>query len=197
MVSAQRHHRRASCILAKLSWTIIIAGLASVYRSVAALQHDRPGSRVDLQRLPSGGGSGGSEGSQAHHRRRKHRPRPHTDRGCATGDAVTAVEAGKSGDAVTTRCPDAVEIRGADLGGRSATQLDGVYVRKWDVNSAPHFKKRGNKVSLYRRWHLFAKSQDDDEPPWRASIDARRTLPEAIQSGTRASLATSHQATKL
>lgn len=43
--------------------------------------------------------------------------------------------------------PQAVEVSGADLATRGAVQLDGVYMREWDVNGAPHFKRR-SKVCL-------------------------------------------------
>lgn len=38
--------------------------------------------------------------------------------------------------------PEAIQVSGADLVSRGALQLDGVYVREWDVNGAPHFKRR-------------------------------------------------------
>lgn len=41
--------------------------------------------------------------------------------------------------------PEAIEVSGADLASRSgggAPHLDGVYLREWDVNGAPHFKRR-------------------------------------------------------
>lgn len=49
--------------------------------------------------------------------------------------------------------PEAIEISGAELADSSngsrrtqQQQLDGVYLREWDVNGAPHFKRR-SKVS--------------------------------------------------
>jgi len=54
------------------------------------------------------------------------------------------------GGASEASAPDAIEISGAELpvdttsGGRAAQQqrLDGIYLREWDVNGAPHFKRR-------------------------------------------------------
>lgn len=55
------------------------------------------------------------------------------------------------GSASEASAPDAIEISGAELpvdstssGGRAAQQqrLDGIYLREWDVNGAPHFKRR-------------------------------------------------------
>lgn len=45
----------------------------------------------------------------------------------------------------TAAYPEAIEVSGADLASRSgggAPHLDGVYLREWDVNGAPHFKRR-------------------------------------------------------
>ena len=68
-----------------------------------------------------------SGGANANNRRRKHH----------------ASRQGQAG------LPDAVEVSGADVPGDKASReahLDGIYLREWDVNGAPHFKRR-SKVS--------------------------------------------------
>lgn len=40
---------------------------------------------------------------------------------------------------------DAVEVSGADSV-RGAVHLDGVYLREWDVNDAPHFRRRSKVI---------------------------------------------------
>lgn len=84
-----------------------------------------------LDRITGGGAN--------NHRRRKHSSRHQAAAGGGGGGASAA--------------PDAIEVSGADLGestnGRLSQQqhLDGIYVREWDVNGAPHFKRR-SKVGV-------------------------------------------------
>lgn len=41
---------------------------------------------------------------------------------------------------------NAVEVSGADSV-RGAVHLDGVYLREWDVNGAPHFRRRSKVIN--------------------------------------------------
>lgn len=50
-------------------------------------------------------------------------------------------EVDPSTDGEGAEYPEAIEVSGADLVG-ATVHLNGVYLREWDVNGAPHFKKR-------------------------------------------------------
>lgn len=69
-------------------------------------------------------------GANANNRRRKHHP-------SRTGHGYASAGGGEDPALI----PDALEVSGADLA-KGATHLDGVYLREWDVNGAPHFKRR-------------------------------------------------------
>ena len=136
--------RLASCLLALLTHSCIQAGEGShagessrVSHSYSSLQphqeqaqeHLTPSAPVAATLLDRITG-----GANPNNRRRKHSSR---GAGHHPGD-------GGGGSA-----PDAIEISGAELavessGGRPMQQqhLDGVYLREWDVNGAPHFKRR-------------------------------------------------------
>lgn len=90
-------------------------------------------------------------GANPNNRRRKHPSR--------AVEQQPGVGSSGSGGAST---PEAIEISGAELsdsssrngsGGRAKQHqhqqqhIDGIYLREWDVNGAPHFKRR-SKVSL-------------------------------------------------
>eukprot|EP00903_Cladosiphon_okamuranus_P015364 g14190.t1 len=74
--------------------------------------------------------------------------------------------------------PDAIEISGVELpvgssGGRPLQQqhLDGVYVREWDVNGAPHFKRRSKRGSRSSPVHLFFTGKE-----WMLHLDVDANL---------------------
>lgn len=123
-----------------------------------------PGSHVVLQQaLPGDVGcrGGGAEGTAPNNnrRRRHYHARGQATRdsgGPAAGPAAVGAEgilAGAEGVAY----PDAVEVSGSDPRVSSGTaHLDGVYLREWDVNGAPHFKRRST-VGYYIEAALWVK----------------------------------------
>lgn len=95
-------------------------------------------------------------GANPNNRRRKHSPR---------GAGAGHQQPGGGGEGTA----DAIEISGAELavdsrgGGRPMRQqqhLDGIYLREWDVNGAPHFKRRSKVCLLWRRAEKRVKSSD-------------------------------------
>ncbi|CAN0499346.1 unnamed protein product [Ectocarpus sp. 12 AP-2014] len=103
-------------------------------------------------------------GGANNHRRRKHSSR-HQPAG------------GGGGGGEGSTAPDAIEVWGADLAestnGRSSQQqhLDGVYVREWDVNGAPHFKRRSKRGSRSSPVHLFFTGSE-----WMLHLDVEANL---------------------
>lgn len=147
--------RLASCLLALLTYGAICAGESShAGEGSQLLSHpsaalSQPASREHPDGLvtsatPVAGAllDRITGGANANNRRRRHSSR--------------AVGHHPGGGASEASAPDAIEISGAELavdsssststssGGRAAQQqrLDGIYLREWDVNGAPHFKRR-------------------------------------------------------
>lgn len=117
--------------------------------------HPNPGSHVVLQQALPGDvawGGGGAQGTAPNNNRRRRHHHAH-GKAARDGGGITAgpATAGREGGVVGAEdvvYPDAVEVSGADLHPAPGTaQLDGVYLREWDVSGAPHFKRRST-VSL-------------------------------------------------
>lgn len=135
-------------LLVLLAYSIIATG---------ALNHN-PGTHVVLQQaaLRDTGGVVGD----ANNLRRRHHPRGQShlnitsdiSYGAQNTSGVAGVTGGETDEVGTSvvdtgaEYPEAIEISGADLTGCSV-HLDGVYLREWDINGAPHFKRR-SKVSI-------------------------------------------------
>lgn len=151
---------RLSCIGASRGWLArrILALFACIVIHIGALNRN-PGSHVAVQQAYRGGGDVGV-GANAYNRRRRHHGRGHSHHREISGgihsDVPSYTAEGLTGNNTEgvdppvdvgggTEYPDAIEITGADLIG-SSVRLDGIYLREWDVNGAPHFKRR-SKVS--------------------------------------------------
>ena len=156
--------RLASCLLALLTHSCIQVGEGSQagessqvassqscsYSSPLQPPQEQPRTAEAKHLTPSAPAAGTlldriTGGANPGNRRRKHSSRGavgHQPRG---GDGGPA--------------PDAIEISGAELavestGGRPMQQqhLDGVYLREWDVNGAPHFKRRSKVCRSLRSY---------------------------------------------
>ena len=150
--------RLASCLLALLTYGAICvgegshAGEGSPPQSHTSQQQQPPQQQQHhyhpggLLATPVGGAllDRITGGANTNNNRRRSR---HSSR------AAVGHPPGGGGGASEAPTPDAVEISGAELpvdsaggGGRPTAQqqqrLDGIYVREWDVNGAPHFKRR-------------------------------------------------------
>ncbi|CAN0476488.1 unnamed protein product [Ectocarpus sp. 12 AP-2014] len=153
--------RLSSCLVALLTYGVAQAGEGALdqrpkqihpsYLPQQKLPQQRQQHAEQLQLTPAVSTTakllGRIRGGANNHRRRKHSSR-HQPAGGGGGGGGSAA-------------PDAIQVSGADLAesnnGRSSQQqhLDGVYVREWDVNGAPHFKRRSKRGSRSSPVHLF------------------------------------------
>lgn len=58
------------------------------------------------------------------------------------GDGEVLIPDRQTRDENSDIYPEAIQVSGADLASRGAVHLDGVYLREWNIQGAPHFKRR-------------------------------------------------------
>ena len=161
--------RIAACLLALLTNGVFHTGEGALepnpgsHLSSSSFQHTNNCNNDNNDRQPH-------QKQQHHHhpRRHHHHHRHHTQ----IADLVVRISGGANANNSRRRkhhasrlgqgqhgdhgagLPDAVEVSGADHATDRANReahlhLDGVYLREWDVNGAPHFKRR-SKVNQWR-----------------------------------------------
>lgn len=140
---SSRGTRTAVHLLALVAYGVILTSAAALSRyqpsttATATTKSASLSTRSRVLHIPRGGAN-----HNAVHGSRRHKHNNPATR--AAGGGAGGSEAPAAAAAPASAIPDAVQVSGADLASSGASQLDGIYLREWDVNGAPHFKKRSN-----------------------------------------------------
>lgn len=152
--------RVAACLLALLTNGAIRTGEgaldrnpgshlpSSLFQHINNNNHDKNGHQLQQQKQ--------------HHKQQRQTQKQQQQQRTTISDLVVGISGGANANSRRRKhhasrqeqagLPDAVEVSGADVPGDKASReahLDGIYLREWDVNGAPHFKRR-SKVHWWK-----------------------------------------------